>query len=417
MKLKSRMYGHSLSTIEKELIFFTDDTGFVRPIHASGAVFCLDPSPFLQTPKREVYIAHCPPPGKSALIKAVVSEVKQDLMKDRDGYYTLVVKYVDSWSHVDPNTLLTKRGVISPEEVHDYFTRPYRGEEEIIDSIGLCSALYAVSSPPLLEEKGGMYAAILGKKKPWLGFKKSMGIIPQEFRKVSSPVYYTISEQEKEVEHTKSEEINLACLNPERLPMHIPVVLDEVEMRPQSSYSLDMQSLDPMVTAFILDSLLIRPTIPSSLESYVTETLHTVVEEFKGSGWVPYRQDFGSLVPRLSLSFARYHAHMKLSKKDVTQAIDLWSDMYYRAKRVVSTQYKVSQLYRLDDKSRKLYLDLVDSYGLEIPIPIDEVRKQITSFRNERDFDAALDTLNRNGLLIKPGHDRIKILDNRSVKA
>ena len=40
-----------------------------------------------------------------------------------------------------------------------------------------------------------------------------------------------------------------------------------------------------MVTAFILDSLLIRPTIPSSLESYVTETLHTVVEEFKGSGW------------------------------------------------------------------------------------------------------------------------------------
>jgi hypothetical protein len=84
---------------------------------------------------------------------------------------------------------------------------------------------------------------------------------------------------------------------------------------------------------------------------------------------------------------------------------------------VVSTQYKVSQLYRLDDKSRKLYLDLVDSYGLEIPIPIDEVRKQITSFRNERDFDEALDTLNRNGLLIKPGHDRIKILDNRSVKA
>ena len=32
----------------------------------------------------------------------------------------------------------------------------------------------------------------------------------------------------------KSEEINLACLNPERLPMHIPVVLDEVEMRPLS---------------------------------------------------------------------------------------------------------------------------------------------------------------------------------------
>jgi len=198
--------------------------------------------------------------------------------------------------------------------------------------------------------------------------------------------------------------------------MHIPVVLDEVEVRPSKSYALDMQSLNPMVTAFILDSLILKPEMPQSLESYVTDTFHTVIEEFKGSGWVPYKQDFGSLVPRLSRSFARYHAHLKLSKKDVTGAVDLWSDMYYRAKKVVSTQYEVSRLYRLDDRSRKLYLDLVDSFGLEIPIPLQEVRSQITSFKNEGDFEEALDILNRYGLLIKPGHDSIKILDNRPVK-
>ncbi|MCA9704206.1 MAG: hypothetical protein KC400_10260, partial [Methanolinea sp.] len=131
----------------------------------------------------------------------------------------------------------------------------------------------------------------------------------------------------------------------------------------------------------------------------------------------PYKQDFSSLVPRLSRSFARYHAHLKLSKKDVSEAVDLWSDMYYRARKVVSTQYEVSRLYRLDDNSRKLYLDLVDSFGLEIPIPLQEVRTHVTSFRNQWDFEEALDTLNRYGLLTKPGHDSIKILDNRSVKA
>jgi hypothetical protein len=410
------MYGHSLSAIEKELIFYREDTGFVRPIHSSGTVFYLDPSPFLQTPKREVYIAHCAPPEKGTLVKASVSAVHQDRMKDRDGFYTLVVKNVDAWSPIDPNTVLTKRGILSPDEIHDYFTKPYQGEEEIVDSVALCSALYAVSSPPLHEEKGGVYAAILGKKKPWLGFKKSLNIIPKEFRKTTSPFYYTISEQEKNIENTKAKEINLAYLNPERLAMHIPVVLDDVEIRSTKSYSLDMQSLNPMVTAFILDSLIIKPQIPSNLESYVTDTLYKIVDEFKGSGWVPYTQDFGSLVPRLSLSFARYQAHLKLSKKDVTEAVDLWSDMYYRAKKVVSTQYSVSRLYRLDDKSRKLYIELVDSYGLEIPIPLNEVRKQITSFRNESDFEEALDTLNRHGLLIKPGHGSIKILDNRSVK-
>ncbi len=85
--------------------------------------------------------------------------------------------------------------------------------------------------------------------------------------------------------------------------------------------------------------------------------------------------------------------------------------------RQVFSQYHVSQLYRVDDTARKLYLDLVDAYGLEISIPLEEVRKQIPSFRSEGDFEEALDTLNRYGLLTKPRHDRIKILDNRSVKA
>jgi len=338
-------------------------------------------------------------------------------MKDRAGYYTLSIHYVDGWTLVDPNTLLTRRGILSPDEVHNFFTMPYLGEEEIVDGVALCSALYAVSSPPLPGEKGGIYAAILGKKKPWLGFKKSMNIIPREFRQVSSLFYYTQSEQEKRVDTVKADEINLAILNPEQHPMHIPVPLDEIEVRPQKDYSLDMESISPMVTAFILDSIMIKPEIPSSLESHVTDCLHSVVGEFKGSGWVPYKQDFSSLVPRLSLSFARYQSHMKLSKKDVNQAVEVWSDMYYRAKKVVSTQYEVSRLYRLDDKSRKLYFDLVDAYALEIPIPLSEVRKQITSFRNDWDLDEALDTLNRNGLLVKPGQDSIKILDNRPVRA
>jgi hypothetical protein len=104
------------------------------------------------------------------------------------------------------------------------------------------------------------------------------------------------------------------------------------------------------------------------------------------------------------------------SYREPTGAVDLWSDMYYRAKKVVSTQYEVSRLYRPDDRSRKLYLDLVDSFGLEIPIPLQEVRSLITSGKNEGDFEEALDTLKRYGLLIKPGHDSIKILDNRPVK-
>jgi hypothetical protein len=415
MALKKRMYGHSLSSIERELIFSREDTGFVRQIHASGAVFYLDPSPFLPTPKREVYIAHCPPPGNGALVRVSVTAVKHETLKDAAGYYTLVVKDVDAWEPTDPATLVSKNRMLSPGEVRDYFTIPYRGEEELVDAIALCSALYAVSSPPLPEEKGGVSAAILGKKKPWSGFKRSLQVIPSEFRKPGSPFFYRISEKEKMPGNTRADEVSLAFLNPEQLPMHIPVVLDEVEVRSPARSALDMESLHPMVTAYILDSLILKPELPASLESCVTDSFHAIIEDVKGSGSAPYKQDFSSLVPRLGLSIGRYSAHQKLSREDVTRAVDLWSDMYYRAKRVVSTQYDVSRLYRLDDSSRKLYLDLIDAFALETPIPVQEVRDQLASSRDDSNFDEALDTLNRNGLLIKPVRNVIKILDNRPV--
>ncbi|MBP1927723.1 hypothetical protein J2741_000270 [Methanolinea mesophila] len=415
MVLTSRIYGHSLSSIEKELIFSREDTGYVRSLHTSGALFSLDPSPFLQSPKRVVYIAHCTPPENGTWVFASVYDEKQEIMKDRAGYYTLTIKYVDSWSPVDPSALV-RPGPLSPGEVHEYFTRPYLGEEEIVDGIALCSALYSVSSPPLPDEKGGVHAAVLGKKRPWQGFKKSMGVIPREFSRETAPVYYSVADREKQVVDIRAEEINLAYLNPETFPMHIPVVLDEVEVRPAKEYTLDMQSQAPLVTAFLLDSLMVRPAVPESLSSSITDTFHALIDEFKSSGWVPYKQDFGSLVPRLGMAFARYHSHRKVSRDDLTGAVDLWSDMYYRARKVVSTQYEVSRLFRLDDRSRRLYLDLVDAFQLETPIPLKEARRQAVSFRNDWEFEEALDTLNRNGLLIRPGRDAITILDNRPVR-
>jgi len=417
MALKNRIYGHSLSSIERELIFSREDTGFVRAIHASGNIFYLDPSPFLKTPRREVYVAHCPPPAQGDLIQASVSSVDTDIMKDRAGYYSLAVKHVESWTPIDPNSLPRRKNVLSQEEIRGYFSMPYRGEEKVVDEIALCSALYAVSSPPLGDEKGGVFAAILGKAKPWSGFKRSMGIIPGEFRKTTSPYYYHIAPHEDTVRSVNAYEVNLAYLNPERLPMHIPVVLDDVEVRASKSYTQDLQSLNPMVTAFILDSLMIRPEIPAGLDSYVTDTMYSVIEDFKGAGYVPYQQNFDSLVPRLSLAFARFHSHLTLSKKDVTAAVDVWSDMFYRAKRVVTDQYEVSRLYRLDDASRRLYLDLVASFELEQAIPLSDVREQITYFKTPESFDEALSILNQQGLLLKPGPGTIKILDNRSVKA
>jgi hypothetical protein len=408
--LSQRMYGYSFSEIEKEILFHKKDQGFVRPANTQGTVFYLDPSPFLKTPKREVYVALCPPPEKGALIKVFVSETREEIMRDHAGYFRLLIHCITAFEPVDPKALLRHRSLLHPDEVTGFFSLPYTGEEEIVNEIALCSALYTISSPPLFDQKGGISAAVLGKTKPWYGFKRSMDIIPAELKRESSDYFYRLSLQEEEYTNLASREINLAFLNPERVPMHIPLVLD-VEIKNLSKYKEILQVEKPLVTAFMLDALLLQPSIPDALQHSLVDTMYELVSDVKGSGSVPYTQDFGTLIPRLGASFARYNSRFDVSSDDIKKGVNLWSDMFYRAKKIVSTQHPVAQLYRLSDAARRLYVDLNDVYGIENPIMVAEIPVNITGAKTPGVYEEALDDLNRQGLIIRLNRSTIKLLD------
>ena len=408
--LSQRMYGYSFSEIEKEILFRNKDLGYVRPVNTGGTVFYLDPSPFLKNPKREVYVALCPPPQKGALIKVSVSETKEEIVRDHVGYHRLLIHCITSFEPVDPATLIRHHSLLHPDEVTGFFSLPYTGEEEIVNEIAMCSALYTISSPPLPDQKGGISAAVLGKTKPWAGFKRSMEIIPAEMKRESSDFFYRLSIQEENYTNLASREINLAFLNPERVPMHIPLVLD-TEIRSLSKYKETLQVEKPLVTAFMLDALLLQPVIPDSLQHTLVDTMYELVSDVKGSGNVPYTQDFGSLIPRLGASFARYNSRFNVSSDDIRKGVNLWSDMFYRAKKIISTQHPVSQLYRLSDAARRLYVDLNDVYGIENPIMVVEIPAHIAGAKNPGVYEEAMEDLNRQGLIIRLNHSTIKLLD------
>jgi hypothetical protein len=136
-----------------------------------------------------------------------------------------------------------------------------------------------------------------------------------------------------------------------------------------------------------------------------------LVSDVKSSGSMPYMQDFGSLIPRLGASLSRYNARFEVKKEDVQKSVDIWSDMFYRAKKAISTEHPVSQLYRLSDKARKLYIDLHDVFGVDKPILIPDIAKHIHIFPNHDDYEVALDDLNRQGLIIRMDRRKIKLLD------
>jgi hypothetical protein len=408
--LNQRMYGYSFSEIEKEILFRQKDLGFVRPVSTEGTVFYLDPSPFLTTPKREVYVALCPPPPKGALVRVAVSETREEILKDHAGYYRLSIHCITSYEQVDPKTLIRRGSLLHPDEVIDFFTLPYYGEEEVVSGIAMCSALYAISSPPLPDRRGGISAAVLGKTRSWSGFKRSMDIIPSELRRESSEYYYRLSIREEDCSNLASREISLAFLNPEHVPMHIPLVLD-AEVKNLSEYKETLLVQKPLVTAFMLDALLLQPVLPDNLQRTLVDTLYELVSDVKGSGSVPYNQDFSTLVPRLGASFARYSSRFDVSREDIRKGVDLWSDMFYRAKKIVSTRHPVAQLYRLSDAARRLYVNLNDTYGIENPIPVAEIPASVQGTKAPWAYEEALEDLNRQGLIIRMDRRTIKLLD------
>lgn len=403
------MYGYSFSEIEKEILFRNRDMGFVRPANTVGTVFYLDPSPFLKTPKREVYVALCPPPQKGALIRVSVSETREEILRDRVGYYRLLIHSVTAFEPVDPATLLRHHSLLHPDEVTEFFSLPYIGEEEIVNEIAMCSALYTISSPPLSDQKGGINAAVLGRSKPWAGFKRGMDIIPSELKRESSDYFYRLSMLEENYANLRSREISLAFLNPEHVPMHIPLVLD-VEIKNLSKYKETLQVQKPLVTAFMLDALLMQPVVPDNLHGSMIDSMYELVSDVKGSGNIPYTQDFNSLIPRLGASFARYNARFNVRSDDIKKGVNLWSDMFYRAKKIVSTQHPVAQLYRLSDAARRLYVDLNDVYGIENPIMVAEIPAHIRGAKKPDIFEEALEDLNRQSLVYRVNHSTIKLL-------
>jgi len=407
--LKSREFGYQFSGVEYKLIFEKEDIGFVRFFGRNNKIFHLDPSPFFNSPKSELYILeNCSSPKKGELIEVSVSQVDTKML-EKNGYFSKqIIKYVRNWKKVNPNKIIHRK-VLHPYEFQDFFKHPFIGDREYIEKMSFCFSLYAVSCPQItISEKGGLNAAILGKDKQWSAFKKIMNVIPREFRQISSNNFYKLLDRETIINPVDSTEVSLAYYNPSSMPVQIPAALD-VENKPVSQYKDNLEYEIPMVRAHIIDALLFRPEIPNKLDSYVTNCVYDLVDEIKRSGYVPYNQNLGSAIPKLSSSFARLNFDIATTKEDITRGVDLWSDMFYHAKKVASTQLDISKLYSLSDNAKQLYIDLNLAYGVDVLIDNEDAKKN--SKLHEWDLEEALMELDLKGAIFYPDNQHIKILD------
>lgn len=402
MSLRNRSRGYEFAELEKELIFHRENTGFVEYISKDGHLFFLHPSPFYKSLRNEIFLAEfCQPPEEHTFIEVTVESIESQFSTTPDGYEKSVLKKVHSWKPFDPDQIARRKKLLDTNQVIQFFSHPFKGKEDVIEKIATCTALYAFSSPPITNDVGGINAAVLSKKAQWDAFKKPMKIIPKEFFLQSSQYFYLISEREKVISQNRSEEVNLAFLRPEKCAMDIPIVIEDVSIKGISGVMKDYIDEDrTMVTAFLLDSLLIKPNPMETVEKLVKDAVYTIRDDYLRSGISPYNQNLGDAIPKLTSSIARLQLDTKAKSHHVKKVVDLWQEMHRKTRYRMGTPLSISKLYEISDDARKLYTELFDVYGKEYQIPLQDVMKT-TTIKNDSDFGHALMQLIERGYAIR----------------
>jgi len=403
MSLKDRSRGYEFAEFEREFLFYRKDTGFVEYVSREHRLFSLKPSPCFDADKHLHYIAteSCDLPQEGDCIEVKVTETDEQFMSSGKGIYKHTLKKIGGWKSFDYQRFLKRKKLIDYDQIINFFTQTFRGDEDIKKRIATCAALFAFSSPPVSDFTGGVNAAILSKKPQWTALKKPMKIIPADFFRTGSKYFYCLADKEKIIPRLQSEEVNLAFLRPEKMMADIPIVLDDVSVKGVTGIlKQDIEDNIPLVTAYLIDSLMLKPNPLTSVEKEVTDAVYEITQEYKRSGISPYRQNLGDAIPTLSASITRLHLETETNKKRVREVLELWKEMHQKVKYRMGDSLPISKFYDLSDNTRILYSELNDTFGKEYWIPMQEVLTT-TTLTTDTDFIHALNELVEQGLSIR----------------
>lgn len=371
VKLEDRSRGYEFSSIEHTAIFEKENRGFVR-IRKKG-MFYLDPSPWKKNLLNEIFVVKAgtiPPTGK--MIDVIVSETEPffDYNPVTLEAEKLIIKYIIGWQFVDLKKELKPDKYTTFEVFRDHLAMPFTKHYSLED-LTYCMALWLVSAPQLNPlEKGGIYTAVLADdyiKNRLGGFKRITSILPTDFKLSTSANFYQLLHENIIVNPKNSVEVNLAYLNVPAAPVHIPMAFD-VMYKPYKDFKEDFEHYLPYMRTFILNSLFFQPEIPEKLDKKVEEAIYRVFDMVTYESELPYCQDIGSGIPKITAGITRLQFNSDVSSKNLDEGLNLFETMFEQTKRNIHSAVPLDILYtELMPDERRLYTEIKEMWDTGTP--------------------------------------------------
>jgi hypothetical protein len=404
MVLKDRPYGYQQAEIEKILLYERSDIGFVRPASKDPRIFYLDPSPFLRTNKEEIYIAlSCPPPTKGDLVEVTVADIEEEILSENIGtnlFRTFYKKTISNWKSIDPNSLAKGSKLLKPDDVLGYFKIPYLGGSRDLQGVALCSALSWLACPPLMSGVGGMNTAVFGKAPSWKA----------NVRRLNSPYYYKISSDDDSFTTPGSIEVNFVCHHPKVTVIHTPITIG-CETKYTSWYQNELESTAPLMTSFLIDSLLFRPVLSPNIENKIVEKVYDL-QRLLSTKKVPCKIDIGTCLPRIALAMSRLYSRTETSADDIDNAFNLFEDMVDQTNALFNTKYSRPGWFKRESTDRNLYIFIAKEFGTDRWIPEIEIIARLGDIpMTSEQYTDSFNRLNYEGMIIRDGKKEIRLLE------
>lgn len=395
--LKDRYWGFELSGVEYKLIFEKEDMGFVRFANKNKDIFFLDPSPFLNTTKPEIYVLkNCPVPPGGKLIEAIVRETENKYNFNGSIVEKTLVKYVIDWKIMDPNKLRTNLTI--KDEFLNYVSAPIPRSIYNFEDLQNCLALTLISAPQLTEmEKGGINSVVLGEsnvRSQWAAIKKIMSIIPNEFKRPTSRQYYQLLEDNSRPKPVGCYEVNLAYFNITNVPVHIPLPFD-LKFNPVASYQENLENYLPLARAFMIDALLFQPEIPEVMQKKMEETIYDLISNIISNDLISHTPDIGSIIPKLTTSYARLDFKPNPTSNELNEGKELWDSLMGETEKNRHRPLDINKLLELTPDEETLYKEIINLKDIGIDLTFENIKKR-TSIAEWR-FEETLEKLKIKG--------------------
>lgn len=428
---KDRYRGAELSAVEYEFIFKRENTGFVKykNIEVDGKMtksVVLNPSPFLESPKREFFIPYdgksFPPEEEPVKLNVILEKDYKIAEKKGENpeIYKAKLKVYDSWEAVNIREILEKKsydiygiiiekepGLLLEDDIFLAFQAPLRGDPTYVKMLASALTIFAHSSPPWWGAQGGILEGAIGNGKQFSALNYTLDLIPPDFRRRSSKYYYNLTKKQDEAPPRTAIEANLCYYNPER-PVHLPLPLkghDEVTFLPRKEYEWRFEDTKPLIRASIIDSLLIKPTIQS--EKALKKAEETVIDLARDKG-LPCPLEYSGVIPRISSGLARGNRKFELDKKIITNALSLYENLYEEGIKLQKDALSIEEISRMSNTELRVYRTMRDLGADEKPVSFEELVK--TTRLDAMKLLVALEGLQHKGVIYEPKRGHYLIL-------